>query len=148
MRIVKEIKRGRVFIGRLNHGADLLEELTDICNTQGITLGRLEVLGAVQKARVGYYNQETREYEFSALDRPLEILKLTGNISLKDGDPIIHAHITLADETGRAFGGHLAPGTVLFAGEYVIEQYEGERLERGFDEETDLPLWTETEEQS
>jgi hypothetical protein len=36
----------------------------------------------------------------------------------------------------------LAPGTIVFACECVIEKFEGPILERGFDEETGLPLWT------
>jgi len=143
MRIVREVKGGRQFMGRLDHGADLLEALTDICREKGIGLGRLEVLGAVQKARMGFYNQQTRAYEFYTIDAPLEILKVVGNISLKDDQPMVHAHITLSDHEGNAFGGHLAPGTIVFASEYLIEELEGDPLERGFDEETGLPLWVD-----
>jgi predicted DNA-binding protein with PD1-like motif len=68
-----------------------------------------------------------------------------GNISLKDGNPIIHAHITLAGKTGKTYGGHLAPGTVIFACEFILEVFDGPIFERGFDEETSLPLWTISE---
>jgi predicted DNA-binding protein with PD1-like motif len=141
MRIVREVTGGRRFMGRLDCGADLLEALTDICREKGVQLGRLEVLGAVQKARMGFYNQQTRAYEFYTIDAPLEILKVVGNISLKDNQPMVHAHITLSDAEGKAFGGHLAPGTIVFASEYIIEELEGDALKRGFDEETGLPLW-------
>jgi predicted DNA-binding protein with PD1-like motif len=141
MRIVREVKGGRQFMGRLDHGADLLEALTGICRLKDIQLGRLEVLGAVQKARMGFYNQQSRAYEYFTIDAPLEILKVVGNISLKDGQPMVHAHITLSDSEGKAFGGHLAPGTIVFAAEYLIEELEGDALERGFDKETGLPLW-------
>ena len=136
--LIKPIQR---FIGKLAHGSDLLEELTDICKKNNITLGRIEGLGAVKKARLAYYDQNNREYQFFDLDQHLEITKLIANISLKDGEPIVHAHVTLADDEGKAFGGHLAPGTVVFAGEVIIEVFEGEKLERGFDEDTGLPLW-------
>lgn len=141
MRIIRTVGPGKRLMGKLAHGADLLEALTEICVEEGIRLGRLEALGAVQKARIGFYNQSTREYEFLDLDRPLEILKVVGNVSLRDGAAMVHAHITLGDSEGGAFGGHLAPGTVVFACEYVIEELTGDPLERGFDEETGLPLW-------
>lgn len=128
-------------MGRLAHGADLLEEITSACTAQNIRLGRLEAIGAVQRARLGYYDQKTREYRFFTIDRPLEITALTGNVSAKEGEPMVHAHVTLADEAGNAFGGHLAPGTIVFACEVIIEPFEGEMLERTFDEETGLPLW-------
>jgi predicted DNA-binding protein with PD1-like motif len=136
------LKLTKRFIGKLTHGSDLLEELTEICNKEKIPLGRIEGLGAVQKARLAYYDQGKREYQFFTLDKCLEITKLTGNISLKDGEPMVHAHLTLADDKGKAYGGHLAQGTIVFACEAIFEVFEGEQLERGFDEVTGLPLWT------
>jgi len=141
MRIIRTVEPGKRLIGKLAHGVDLLEALTNICVEKGISLGRLEALGAVKKARIGFYNQAAREYEFLELDKPLEILKVIGNVSTRDDKTMVHAHITLGDNEGRAFGGHLAPGTIVFACEYVIEELAGNPLERGFDEETGLPLW-------
>jgi hypothetical protein len=143
--MIREVERRKQLIGRLNHGADLLKELTDICEQEGIQLGRLEALGAVQKACIGFYNQQTREYEYQTIERTLEILNVVGNVSIRDKKPIVHAHITLGDCDGKAFGGHLAPGTIVFACEYVIEILDGKALERGLDEETGLPLWTPQE---
>lgn len=129
-------------MGKLNYGCDLLEELTAICKKEDIRLGRIEGLGAVQKACLGFYDQQKREYQFLTLSEPMEITKIVGNISLKDGNPFVHAHITLADEAGRAFGGHLAPGTVVFACEFIIESLDGPVFERNLDGKTGLPLWT------
>jgi len=128
-------------MGKLKHGADLLEELTDICNQDNIRLGRIEALGAVQKARIGFYNQKNREYQCFNLDGPHEITSLIGNVSLKEGSSIVHAHITLAAENGAAYGGHLMPGTVIFACEFILQVFEGPTFERAFDKETGLPLW-------
>ncbi|MHC4252147.1 MAG: PPC domain-containing DNA-binding protein, partial [Planctomycetota bacterium] len=116
-----DVKHARRIMGRLGHGKDLLEELTAVAAAEGVTLGRVEALGAVKRARVGFYNQEEREYEFHELDEPLEIASLIGNISLKDGKPMVHAHVTLSDREGKAYGGHLAPGTIVFACEFVIQ---------------------------
>ena len=145
MTIKKTVKSKELFMGKLSYGCDLLEELTSVCQKENIRLGRIEALGAVQKAHIGFYDQQTREYRFHALPQPLEITKLIGNVSLKDGNPFVHAHVTLADEEGKAFGGHLAPGTVVFACEFIIESFDGPVFERGFDEETGLPLWTMSE---
>ena len=139
----RDVNPVKTIMGKLRHGSDLLEEITSVCSENGMVLGRVQALGAVSKARVGFYNQETREYEFHEIDRALEITNLVGNISIKDGEPMVHAHITLADEEGNAFGGHLAPGTIVFACEFVLDQYEGPEFMRGLDEETGLPLWTE-----
>ena len=141
MAIYNEIKRTKTFMGKLEFGGDLLEELTSVCNQNDIRLGRAEALGAVQKARIGFYNQQARKYDFIEIDKPLEITKLIGNISLRDGKPMVHAHITLSDSQGNAFGGHLAPGTIVFACEFIMNSYDGPDHNRDYDEQTGLPLW-------
>jgi uncharacterized protein len=141
MSVVIKVSPRTTFMGRLNHGSDLLEEITAICRREDIRLGRIEALGAVQKACLGFYDQQLREYQFLVLDQPMEITKLIGNVSLKDNTPFVHAHITLADRTGHAYGGHLAPGTTVFACEFIVETFDGPVLERVFDEVTSLPLW-------
>jgi predicted DNA-binding protein with PD1-like motif len=138
---MKPLQSKTVFIGKLRHGNDLLEEITEFCVQKGIRLGRISAIGTVQKARIGFYNQTTREYQYRDLDQPLEITSLTGNISMKDDQPMVHAHITLADESGHCFGGHLAPGTILFVCELILEAFEGPVLARGYDEVTGLALW-------
>ena len=54
---------------------------------------------------------------------------------------MVHAHVTLADKNGKAYGGHLAPGTEIFACEVIVQALEGPEFKRGIDEETGLPLW-------
>ena len=141
MTIIKEVKIKQTFMGKLSHGVDLFEEITKICFENNITLGRVEALGAVKKARLGFYDQINREYAFSEINKPLEITKLVGNISTKNEKPIIHAHITLSDEKDNAYGGHLAPGTIVFACELIIQTFDGPEFSRGSDKETGLPLW-------
>jgi predicted DNA-binding protein with PD1-like motif len=138
---VREMNGVKHLVGRLEHGADLIEELTSVCMANGVGLGWVHALGALQKARLGYYDQDAREYRFIDVDRHLEITNLVGNVSLKDGEPIIHAHVTLADDEARVFGGHLAPGTIVFACEFCIQMFDGPDLCRGFDDATGLPLW-------
>ncbi|MHC5053897.1 MAG: PPC domain-containing DNA-binding protein [Planctomycetota bacterium] len=136
-----DVKHARRIMGRLGHGKDLLEELTAVATAEGVTLGRVEALGALKRARLGFYSQEEREYEFFEIDEQLELTNLVGNVSLKDGKPMVHAHVTLSDRKGAAFGGHLAPGTIVFACEFVMQVLEGPELTRSRDDATGLPLW-------
>ena len=131
-----------IVMGRLSFGCDLLAELTNVCVERNVELGRVEAIGAVQKARVGFYNQDSRTYEFLCLDCQLEITHLIGNVSMKDGKPFVHAHVTLSDEKGVAYGGHLAEGTSVFSCEFILEIFDGPRFQRSPDEETGLPLWS------
>ncbi len=139
--MIKRVEVRERFMARLSKDSDLLEEITDICRKHGVTLGRVEGLGAVRKACFSYFDQETREYKPMSVDKPLEILKLTGNVTLRDNVPFVHAHVTLGDTEGRAYGGHLAPGTIVFACECIIEAFDGPVLTRELDPATDLFLW-------
>ena len=133
---------GRKIMGRLAKGEDLLAALSKVAREHSITLGKVQAIGAVSQARVGYYHQTERQYYFLDLVRPLEIASLIGNISVKDGEPMVHAHVTLSDGDGRAFGGHLAEGTLVFACEFAIQEYQSATpLVRQMDDPTGLFLW-------
>jgi len=142
MAAIIQIRQKEKFMGTMKPGVDLLEEITKICQERNIHLGSIEAIGAVQKASIAFYNQTKRDYVIMTINEPLEMTSLTGNISIKDGKPFVHAHVTLADSTGNVYGGHLAPGTIVFACEFIIKTFDGLMLERRFDEDTGLSLWS------
>ena len=131
----------RTIMGQLPFGADLHEELTAIVRREKIRLGRIAALGATTHARVAYYDQNTKVYNPIEFPGGMEILNLHGNVSLRDGEPFVHAHILLGDPAGKIFGGHLLPGTKLFACELFIDELEGPPLERQPEGRTGLHLW-------
>jgi hypothetical protein len=138
----------KAIIGKLSYDSDIIEELQKICIENNLRAGTITVIGAVKKAVVGYFDQITRKYlsielkdETGSTD--MEILSISGNISIRDGNSFVHAHITLSDRFGIAYGGHLMPGTIVFAGEYIIQALKGPDLIRVFDKTTSLYLWKE-----
>ncbi len=141
MHLCREAKAENIYMGRIERGQDLLESLTAICRENSISLGRVEAIGAVEKARLAYYEQGKQEYREIDLKEPMEILSLKGNISLKENAPMVHVHVTLGDKQGRVRGGHLLPRTMVFACEYILEKFSGPKFTRQWDEKTGLPLW-------
>lgn len=137
----RRVKPGRIFMGKVSRGGDLLGEITDVCTRERIQLGRVEAIGAVTRACLGVYHQQAREYRRNMINEPLEIVSLLGNISTKEGQPFVHAHVLFSDIKGTTYGGHLVPGTEVFACEFVIETFEGLELSREYDKETGLHLW-------
>jgi predicted DNA-binding protein with PD1-like motif len=136
-------KPKRSFIGRLPKGADLFESIAKIANQEGIKIGKVTAIGAVHTAAIAYFNQETKQYERRELDKHLEIVSCSGNISTLKERSMTHCHIVFADENGNCLGGHLTSGCIIFACELIIEEYEGTQLPRNFDEATELNLWDE-----
>jgi len=137
----KQYSIRRTYIGRLPYGADLLEGITKICKEEGIKLGKITAIGAVRKATIAFYDQVEKKYNKIEFDHEMEIVNCTGNVSLLNGQPFVHCHIVLSDNQGRCFGGHLMIGTEIFACELIIEEYEGELIERVYDEQSGLNLW-------
>src|SRR6056297_1481942 len=129
------------YLLRLERGDDLIKELTAIVKENDIQLATISGLGAVSKIVFGYYDQKDWEYNFLEKEGQFEILSLNGNVSIKDGEPMVHAHIMLADEEGNAFGGHLGEGTIVFASEIEIQELSDADKVRKYDEDTGLPLW-------
>jgi len=131
----------RTFVGQLPYGADLYDGLTQIVQKENIRLGRIQGIGATTHAKVAFFDQNTKVYNPIEFPGRLEILSLSGNVSIRDGKPFVHAHLVLSDPQGKAVGGHLLPGTTLFACEVFIEELEGDDLVRALDPRTGLHLW-------
>jgi uncharacterized protein len=144
MAFCHEMKTSRVLLGSMEHGSDLLEELTSFCSLESVTLGWISGLGAVSRAVFAFYDQATKTYREKTVEKPMEILNLTGNVSLKDGKPFVHIHATFEDGNGSVCGGHLQKGTRIFACEFLVTVYEGLPLVREPDEVTGLALWKKT----
>mgnify|MGYP000524700058 CR=1 FL=1 len=134
-------KINRTFLKRLPHNADLLLWLEKFCRKHNIRTGLIQVIGAVKRAVIGYYGQKERTYTTLTLNKALEIGSCIGNVSIKDKKVMVHAHIVLSNKKGKAFAGHLMPGTTIFAGEVYIQELSGTVLVRKFDETTGLMLW-------
>ncbi|MDZ7672612.1 MAG: PPC domain-containing DNA-binding protein [Halanaerobiales bacterium] len=139
--MLKKYDIDQVYMGRLDKDDDLLEKLTEVINENEIDTGVIKVIGAVQNAKIGFYNQDTNQYEYMTFDREMEIVSCIGNISYLEGERFIHAHIVLADEDGSCYGGHLAEGTKVFASEFYIQSLKGDKLTRTHDDKTQLTLW-------
>ncbi len=137
----REYARGRRVVARLRHGGDLLEEIAAAADEYGMRAAELRAIGALQAARLAYYDQSSHEYGEFPVDEPVEIVGLLGNVSRRDGATAVHTHASLARHDGSCVGGHVAPGCVIFACELILQELVGEPLERELDEVTGLPLW-------
>ncbi len=138
---VHEYKSGRIFAGRLQHNSDLLQDILGFASREGIKVAFFSALGAVQKITLAYYHQKEKKYQDLSFNEHMEIASCFGNISVKDGQPHIHAHGVFADKKGETVAGHIQPETIVFAGEIFLQELLGEPLEREYDKVTGLFLW-------
>ena len=128
------------FLVGLPKGDDLIGAITRVFRDRSVRKGAFSVIGAVSCATLGYYGVSHR-YSNRQFQGMYEIVSCTGNVSEKEGEVFVHAHIVLSGEDYRCFGGHLMPGTEIFAAEMFGTAVPGSSLVRKLDEATGLTLW-------
>jgi Predicted DNA-binding protein with PD1-like DNA-binding motif len=136
-----EATPGRIWVGRLATGDDLVEEIERICAEQEVRAAWVSALGALRRAAFAYYEQEERRYLELESSEHHEITSFVGNISIRDDRPFLHAHGSFASRSGTVVGGHLLLGCEVFVAEITIREMQGVELLRTPDEVTGLALW-------
>ncbi len=101
----------RIHIVRLNVGDEIVRGLLEASKELGVKGGIVVGIGGVDRARVAVFNPETGEYETTTLEGFHEVASLLGNISLRDGEPYAHVHVTLSNGE-RTMAGHLVEAYV------------------------------------
>ncbi len=131
---------GRIVFFRILEHEDLAEAIVKRAEEGGIRSGLFIVIGSLEKAIIGYYRDG--KYTYVKLDGPLEIASCSGNIAVDENEnTVIHPHIVVSNDEGRAFGGHLMKGSPVGAtAELVIIEVEGVDLKRKLDLHTKLNL--------
>jgi hypothetical protein len=130
----------RVIVARLPAGTDLIKAIKETADRANVGAGVFTLIGVLKKAVLHFYigGGKYKSLEFKG---PLEIASCSGNISEKEGETFVHAHIVLSDSYGRAFGGHLGEGCeVSPTVELFIYEISEMKLKRVLDEETGLHL--------
>lgn len=110
-----------------------------ICEKEGVQLGSITGIGAVNHAVLGLYRVSEKEYTAHTFEREMELTALTGNVTTKDGDIHVHLHADLADDDCHVFGGHLNEAIVSATCELFIHVLKGS-VERKPDSDTGIYL--------
>lgn len=146
--ISKEGQSGRVIVARLKTGSDLYISLQEIVLKYGVKAAViLSGVGLLSKARLRNCKNLPEEFpitdqnrDYASFEIPLEILGISGNISMAEEKPHVHAHMVLSsvdDEKIRVIGGHMIEGSIIhgFSEIIIMEITEIEMLKE-YDPET------------
>ena len=140
MRVFPSNDRSAAFV-RLERGDDLLEQLNAAAAELGFEAATLQIVGALERLAVAYYRQDTHEYERHEHDAPHEISGGVGNVSLKEGTPFVHIHVTGSGADGKAVAGHLVEGTRVFLIEAYFRRLDGPAPVRELEDDLGLSVW-------
>jgi len=132
-------KFGDKYILRIDRGEEVLTTLKAFCTEHRIALGSVTAIGASNRATIGLFNTETKQYQSKDLSGDFEITSLTGNISSMNGEVYLHLHAMLSDADYHTFGGHLNAAVVSGTCELVIDVIDGV-CDREFNNDVGLNL--------
>ncbi len=132
-------KAGDKYVLRLETGEEVLAAITGFAADRRMDAGSVTGIGSVTDATLGYFDRASRDYARHSVPGDCEIVSLIGNISLKDGQPFAHVHVTLAGRDFHAVAGHLFAGKVAATCELVVEPLPG-LVQRKKDAQTGLFL--------
>jgi len=130
----------RVIVGRLYPDEDLIDGITEIVIKHDINGGLVNVIGALKKCTLGYFNVETSEYNFKTFEENVELISCMGNVAHGNTGPIIHLHISIAREDNSVIAGHLSqPSIISITGEVYIYEID-QKVKRAVDPQSGLSL--------
>ena len=122
---------------RLDKGEEICHQILAVAQKEQITAASVSGIGAVSDLVVGLFDPKKKQFGENHFTDYYEVTALNGNLSVKDGAPYLHLHMSCADARGHMFGGHLTRATISLTGEIFIRVLNGS-IGRTFDEETGL----------
>ena len=124
----------------LAKGDNINKTFESFAEVKGVGCAWLNGIGALENPEIGYYSLEDKSYYRKTFKGEYELTSLIGNITLKEGKPFSHTHITFSDTEFRVFGGHLFNANITAAGEFIM-QFGSDEINREMNREIGLPLW-------
>lgn len=124
---------------RIDRGEKVIESLTKVANELNIKCASVNGIGATDHFRCGIFDFKDKSYKELNFQGCYEILSLSGNMSIKNGEPYCHIHITTSDEKGNCYGGHLIEADISVTCEIFLNITDTV-LERKYDKLTTLNI--------
>lgn len=103
----------RNYTFRLGSGQDLFDSIEAIVREQSVEAGCiLSGVGSLTRVSIRLASRD----EYSIYEGFFEIVSLTGTLSIHGS----HVHISVADEQGKTFGGHLGSGCKIYTTSEIV----------------------------
>ncbi|MCC6047395.1 MAG: DUF296 domain-containing protein [Desulfurococcaceae archaeon] len=115
---------GPAYVLRVPEDEELLTYITRFAKASSVRLGLVLAIGALKGCKLGYYDQRAQRYEVVEIDEEVELVSALGNVSIREGEPFVHMHVSVGRRDGSTVSGHLIEARV-FVAEVVLLGLEG-----------------------
>lgn len=130
---------GKTYALIFDIGDEVKAGLLDFARQHHLADSHFTAIGAFSRVTLGYFEWQTKKYREIPIDEQVEVLVLAGDITLKDGEPMVHAHVVVGKSDGTAHGGHLMEAQVRPTLEVILVE-SPVHLRRTVDPQTGLAL--------
>ncbi len=122
---MQSARYGDHYVLRLDEGEQAVATLRSFLVEHGVLGGYFLAWGGFGRLTLRYYSLAERGFQEREIDRQVEVVSLLGNIACMDGEPVIHAHMTVGDADFATYSGHLGEGTVRPMLEVFVTAFPG-----------------------
>lgn len=129
----------KTFAVVLDSSDEVMQCLESFAKQQNLKAAQFNAIGAFSKATLGYFDFSVKDYIKIEIDEQVEVLNITGDISLYKNETKVHAHAVVGKKDGTAHGGHLLKGIVHPTLEIILIESPS-YLKREMDEDSHIPL--------
>lgn len=139
-KLLHEVNGKRTFAVVLATGDEAVTCLKDFAAKERLGGAQITAIGALVRARLAYFDWETKSYQPIEVREQVEVASLVGDIALApDKTPSVHVHAVLGKRDGTALAGHLQEAHVRPTLEMIVTEMPA-HLCKVKDRETGLAL--------
>lgn len=129
----------RTIVLIFDKGDEVVSMLQKFAQDHALNASRFSAIGALERAVLGYFDWERKDYDRIPVHEQVEVLSLNGDIALDGAQPKVHAHTVLGRRDGSTVGGHLLEAIVRPTLEVILVESPG-FLRKTCDPESGLAL--------
>lgn len=138
-KLLQKDAQARTFAVVFDPDDEAMAGLLGFAKHEHLSASHLTAIGAFERAILGYYDLDAKEYAKIPVEEQVEVLSLVGDITLDGDEPKVHAHVVAGRRDGSTCGGHLLKGWVRPTLEVMIVE-SPVNLQRQYDERSGLAL--------
>jgi uncharacterized protein len=129
----------KTYVVIFQSGDEVMSILLDFARKNKLRGARFTAIGAFSDAILGYFEWDRKDYKRMPIAEQVEVLSLIGDVTVKDGEPQVHAHVVAGKSDGSAIGGHLIAAHVRPTLEVMLTE-SPKQLVREFDPDSGIAL--------
>lgn len=120
MQVHEAPAQARTFDLRFADGDEILSGITELAIRERISAGYVIGIGGLSGAVLGFGDPAVGAIKMIPVEQKAELASLTGNITTRNGRPVVHAHAVLGLADGSSKAGHVVSAHVAPVAEITV----------------------------